>query len=453
MEGPDIRSIVSISLCLSFIAGLGGPSRPDAARAADQSPPNVLLIVTDDQRAFGTLEYMPQLMKRIGARGVRFPNAYATTPQCCPSRASIMTGQYAHNHGVRTNRQGENLDHSTTIQRHLSEAGYRTGLVGKLLIGWPLETAPPYFDDYSLFERGYYHNRWNINGTVEEIRRYSTGFIAERATRFIEQAETDDAVPWYLYVAPWAPHESSIAERRYRETDVGELEQNPAMLERDCRDKPPMVDCQSRKKNIERDRRRTLRTLLSVDDLIEKVHRSLVKQGEKDETLVIYMSDNGYMWGEHGLVGKKPPYRGGIEIPMLMAWPGHVDRGYSDLRIAANIDVAPTIYDAAGITPEYVTDGRSLLGSWARSRLLLEYKGNKGWPDWASTLTSANHFTEYFEGGVTSFTELYRRRKDPWELTNVLADPDPGNDPSEEELSHWRAQLDADRRCAGATCP
>ena len=102
-----------------------------------------------------------------------------------------------------------------------------------------------------------------------------------------------------------------------------------------------------------------------------------------------------------------------------------------------------------------MVDGHSLLDSeWERSRLLLEYESFKGWPDWASTLTQDLQFTEYYEDtGVTSFTELYRLLEDPWELTNVLADQDPANDPSQDELAQLRAQLAADRRCAGSTCP
>lgn len=450
-----MRRIVGIALAVSLIGMGAGPSRPEVARAQTESPPNVLLIVTDDQRAFGTLEYMPKLMKRIAGRGVQFPRAYATTPQCCPSRASIMTGQYAHNHGVRTNSQADQLDHSTTIQRNLSDAGYRTGLVGKFLNEWPLETPPPYFDDYTLFNKGYYRNRWNINGTLTASTRYSTDFIAKHARSFIKESEEDDATPWYLYVTPWAPHKSSIPKPRYSKRDVGRFDTNAAMLERDCSDKLPLMDCQFDRRRVARDRQKMLRTLLSVDDLVEKVHRTLVAEDELDNTLVIFMSDNGYMWGEHGFVGKKPPYLGGIEIPMTMAWPGNVNRNYIDDRLVANIDVAPTIYDAAGITPDHTMDGRSLLDdTWSRSRLLLEYTSNRGWPDWATTLTSEDQYIEYYyESAVIPFVELYRLGSDPWELSNVVGDTEPSNDPSPEEMARLRAQLEADRRCAGATCP
>lgn len=447
--------IVAICLCLTFVASVGSSARPDTAQAADHLPPNVLVIVTDDQRAFGTLKVMPQLRRHITDPGVRFPNAYATTPQCCPSRASIMTGQYAHNHGVGNNEEGGNLDPSTTIQRHLSDAGYRTGLVGRYLVEWPVEQAPPYFDDYSLLEKGYYGTRWNINGNIRKVERYSTRFIGTRAERFIEEAEADDDAPWYLYVTPWAPHKRSTPEKRYSKSDVGKLVQNPAMRETDCSDKPTVVDCQASERRVSKERRNMLRTLLSVDDLIGRLHRALVTEGERRRTLVFFLSDNGYLWGEHGLIGKKPPYRGGIEIPMAMSWPGGVEGGITDERLVANIDIAPTIYDAAGIEPDTMVDGRSLLDlEWDRPRLLLEYESFKGWPDWATTLTADFRYTEYYEDtGVTSFTELYRLVDDPWELTNVLADPDPANDPPPEELAQLRAQLNADRRCAGPTCP
>lgn len=450
-----MRRIVALTISLILISIFGWPASPETARANHDRRPNVLVIVTDDQRAFGTLEVMSSLRNRILREGTRFKHAYATTPQCCPARVSLMTGQYAHNHGVGNNAEGVNLDHASTIQRHLSEAGYRTGLIGKFINGWPIDEEPPYFDDFSLFGRGYYNSRWNINGNARKVHRYSTGFVASRAKRFIQKAERTDTQPWYLYVAPRAPHERAIPEDRYLGRDVGDLEENPAMFETDCSDKPPWVDCEVNMAYIEEKRRRMLRTLLSIDDLIESTYKALDARGELDRTLVVFMSDNGYLWGEHGLVGKRPPYIGGIEIPMAMSWPGHIQPGTVDQRLVANIDVAPTIYDAADVVPDITVDGHSLLDeTWQRDRLLLEYKSFNGWPDWASTLTTDYQFTEYYEGSTDpTFTELYRLDEDPWELDNVLGDLDPLNDPRPDVLLQMRAQLDADRECAGESCP
>ena len=452
-----MRRILALASCLALISIFGWPANPETSRAAHARRPNVLVIVTDDPRAFGTLKVMSSLQERIVQEGTRFRRAYATTPQCCPARASLMTGQYAHNHGVGNNAEGDNLDHASTIQRHLSRAGYRTGLVGKYINEWPLSIEPPYFDDFSLFSRGYYDSRWNINGSVRIVHRYSTRFVSSRARQFIQEAEATDTQPWYLYITPWAPHEEAIPEDHYRGRDVGELEKNPAMLETDCSDKLPRVDCEVSTTFVERKRRRMLRTLLSIDDLIESTYKTLDAKGELDQTLVVFMSDNGYLWGEHGSIGKRTPFIGGIEIPMVMSWPGHIKAGVVDQRLVANIDVAPTIYDAADVVPEITVDGHSLLDeTWERDRLLLEYERFNGWPDWASTLTTDYQFTEYYKDSTSTapvFTELYRLDEDPWELDNVLRDLDPENDPRPDVLLQMREQLAADRRCAGESCP
>lgn len=457
-SGVNLRRTAMLFLSFVLAAGTisaraGQPDRDQAGRRDRR--PNVLLVITDDQRGLETLSVMPQLRKLFRREGVRFSNAYATTPQCCPSRASIMTGQYAHNHGVRSNEDAPNLRHDTTIQSHLWDAGYTTGIVGKFLNGWPIEAAPPYFDRFSMFSSGYFNTRWNLNGQIRTVPDYSTNFIADRASQFIRRAERNDENPWYLYVAPFAPHVNSIPEKRYRNANVGRFRTNPAVMETDCTDKPVWVDCAASMWRIKKSRRDMLRTLLSVDDLVAQIQRVLDRTDEDRRTLVFLMSDNGYMWGEHGLLGKKPPYRGGIEIPMVMSWPGHVPEGTTDDRIVANIDVAPTIYDATGVQPTVTVDGRSLLDtSWERSRLLLEFEQTKKWPDWASNLYPDAKYTEYYaEDGATLFREHYLLDIDPWELDNTLADTDPTNDPSVLEQAELASTLMGDRSCAGANCP
>ena len=453
-----MKRTAGLFLCFLLAAGTISPQAGGAERAQESQRdrrPNVLLIVTDDQRGLDTLTVMPKLRRMFKRDGVRFSNAYATTPQCCPSRASIMTGQYAHNHGVTNNKRAPNLRHATTVQRHLWDAGYKTGIVGKYLNGWKIEAGPAYFEDYSLFSSGYYGTTWNLNGEIRTVRDYSTSFIETRAVRFIKNAERADTTPWYLYVTPWAPHASSVPEKGYGNADVGQFHRNPAMREKDCTDKPPWVDCFANMNRIKDVRRRMLRTLFSVDDLVARIKEVLKSTDEYRRTLVFFMSDNGYMWGEHGLFGKKPPYRGGIEIPMMMSWPGHAPKGITDDRIVANIDVAPTIYDATGVEPTVTVDGRSLLDTeWERTRLLLEFEQTKKWPDWASNLyTDAHYIESYAEDGATLFREHYRLDIDPWELDNTLADTDPTNDPSFLEQTELARTLMNDRSCVGQECP
>lgn len=424
--------------------------------SAQASRPNVLIIITDDQRDSGTMKVLPFIRHFMKSDGVEFTNAYATTPQCCPSRSSIMTGRYAHNHGVENNNQVGDLDHSTTLQRHFQDAGYQTGLFGKFLNGWDLTKPPPYFDHYSLFNDGYYDYVVNENGNLGISTRNSTEFFSARASEQIRAWEENDAQPWLAYVTPWAPHTEPMPEPRFRKAKVGVLKENPAMTEEDCTDKPPpAAGCTYLQWRRNRLRARQLRTLFTVDEAVERLRDTLRETEELSNTLIFFLSDNGYLWGEHGLMGKKTPYVGGIEIPMLMRFPGGAAPGTVDERLVANIDIAPTLYDATGVPAPDEMDGRSLLDtSWSRDRLLLELDASKQWPRWASTLTSGYQYTEYYnEDGTRSFLEYYDLVADPWELLNLLGDADPLNDPNLAMQLQMQLQLDNDRRCSGSGCP
>lgn len=422
---------------------------------AQEARPNVLIIMTDDQRAEDTMWIMRRTRAFVKRGGVTFRNAYATTPQCCPSRASIMTGQYAHNHGVENNTQRRNLDHSTTLQRHLQDAGYRTGLFGKFLNGWKVDKPPPYFDHYGIYSGGYYNYLMSFDGRLRFPDGYSTNVIGSRASRQIRQWTASGDEPWLMYVTPWAPHIPSLPEPRFFRARVGALTENPAMSEEDCSDKPGPVTCTYDRRRRGMLRAAQLRTLLSVDFMVKKLRETLIETGEIDNTIVFFMSDNGYFWGEHGLIGKKPPYVGGIDIPMFMSFPGRVEPLSKDDRLVANIDVAPTVYEATGVPPPANLDGRSLLDpSWSRDRLLFELEASKQWPTWASTLTSDYQYTEYYDpDGVLSFREYYNLVDDPWQLVNHLGDADPLNDPDPVRQLELQMQLSEDRTCSGATCP
>ncbi|MDQ3958215.1 MAG: sulfatase-like hydrolase/transferase, partial [Actinomycetota bacterium] len=192
---------------LVLVTALGTGATQSAAQS-DALPPNVLIIITDDQRASGTLDVMPRTMRWFAQDGTLFANALATTPTCCPSRASVMTGLYAHNHGVQTSERGqaEEMEQQLTMQRYLHLEGYRTGIFGKYLNAWPPQTPPPWFDEWAILSdsarNGYLGGRWNVQGELRQLRRYSTRVIEDRALDFIANAETDDAQPWLLYLSP-----------------------------------------------------------------------------------------------------------------------------------------------------------------------------------------------------------------------------------------------------------
>lgn len=433
----------------------------EAQTVPDQKP-NVLLIITDDQRE-ATLKNMPLTRAWMKQGGTLFARAFATTPLCCPSRASIFTGRYAHNHLVRNNSATSELDHKTTVQRHLHRAGYRTAIFGKFLNGWPIDKRPPHFDEWATFGASRYHyydGVWNVNGSVRTVHRYSTDYIQRRALEFLKSSEKQDEQPWFLTVSTAAPHLPAIAEPSYARKHVPPWTKNPAINEEDRTDKPPFVQEQSAPLWRSRlTRRAQLRTLLSVDDLVGRVFEKLKGADEKRNTLVIYVSDNGYLWGEHGLSGpsisKRPPYSESVAIPLIMRWPDHFSAGRINTGLAANIDIAPTILQAAQVVPDdmFRPDGRSLLQTNTRDRLLLEYWVDIGrTPTWASLRTKSYQYIEYYdEDGLTPvFKEYYDLKEDPWQLENLLGDADPFNDP---EVSEAARQLDLDRRCSGTSCP
>lgn len=434
------------------------------AQARVRARPNVLVIVTDDQRT--GLSVMPNTRKYLVRQGVKYPNAYVTTPLCCPSRSSIMTGRYAHNTGVTSNGgMAGALDQQTTIQHYLHQAGYRTGLFGKFLNGWHFKD-PPYFDHYALTRgRTYYDGTYNVDGTLRTVHKYSTTFLGDQALNFISGSSSAPNRPWYAYLAFIAPHAPFTAQARYQDASVPRWNGDPAVFEKDRSDKPRYV----RRQNATFNDGATIaskqyRTLLSVDHQIGRILGKLKSDGQLANTAVFFISDNAYMWGEHGLLGKGYPYPEDDRVPMLVRYPHHVGAGTTDRRMAANIDIAPTIYDLAGIHPPIELDGRDLLDhSWQRSRLLIEFWCyQKSCRPFTSDLTPTHQYTEYYKGDayqqdgsyIVSFREYYNLSRDPWELTNLLHDGKPGTGPSSSRLDRLHRRLKRERSCRGSDrCP
>lgn len=453
-----VASLTSL-LILSLVAG-AVPEEVEAQVAVVK--PNVLLIVTDDQRATGgTMKAMRATRRLIQRRGRRYPNAFATTPVCCPSRTSILTGQYTHNHGVKNNHKAERFDPSTAMPAHLQEAGYATGLFGKYLNEW--QGDPFNFDRWAISKgkNWYYDGQWNVNGVDRTIDAYNADVIARRTIDFLEDLDaSDDLAPWFAYVAPLGPHAPSTPAKRHRGARVAGFDGNPAVSEKDRTDKPAYV----RRKTASLREAKTIatrqqRSLLAVDEMIQRVDTTLGDLQEKRNTLVVFLSDNGYSWAEHGLLGptisKNTPYLQSSRIPMALRFPGSVSPKTRDRRLVANIDVAPTVYDAVGILGqiEHSIDGRSLLDpTWDRKRLLLERfnQSDVRVPPWATIQTKKAQYTEYRHGKSVTFREFYRLTQDPWQLQNLLHDGTRKNNP------HWRrlhSRLVDLRNCKGTSGP
>ena len=431
-----------------------GPAQPAAGQA---SRPNILVIVTDDQRAMDTLEHMPSTLEWFAQGGTTFTEGFATTPLCCPSRAAIMTGRLNHNNNVRTNGDQAQLDHASTVQRYLSQAGYRTGMAGKFLNLWPVEENPPNFDRWALLRpenSGYYNGRFNVDGTVQTVPQYSTDYIRDYALGLLDDWESEnDARPWFLYLAPYAPHDPADPEARHASATFPPWPGNPAVFEADKSDKPPSV--KGAKRTYEEalaTRDLQLKTLLAVDEMVEAVFNRMEQRGEQ-HTLAFYVSDNGFFWSEHGLRGKDRPYTEAIKIPFLVRWPGRVEAGGTHTSPVANIDLTPTILDAAGVAPNatYPLDGRSLLRPGVRQKMLTESWPPESRGPWASTRTPRYQYMEYYnrDTGAIRFREYYDLTTDPFQLTNLFGDRSPRNDPWAPALGR---ELDALKTCVGDVC-
>jgi arylsulfatase A-like enzyme len=470
---PATRSVRSAVLRLSAavlaaaFAALGVMLSPSRA-SVDEPPaqrPNVLLIITDDQRdGDASMRVMPQTTHLFGDEGTEFSNAYVTTPLCCPSRASIFTGQYVHNHRVVNNHR--DLSHpERTWQRHLDEAGYETALYGKYLNSW-MDRKPsvpiPYFDESW---QGYSEQHDKNPVDSEE-------FLAGRAIGFLERAQDDDSRPWAMVISTRSPHAPYAYPDRFHR-DVGRFRPRPSVRD-DLSDKPRYVrqTARKRRRQIRTAPRRhkarwiytgQLRELLAVDEMVDRVFERMRSLDEDEDTLAIFVSDNGHFWGEHSLPSKQFPYREAVEVPLYVRWPGRVAAGEIDRRLVANIDLAPTIMGAAGVAPEYRADGRSLLDpGWRRRWLLLEGPGRR----WQSYLRRHKQYIRW----ATGFREYYDLRRDRFQEHNALAPrADLANhrgrligrqakvtvprSTARRKAARMQAALNRVAHCAGRACP
>jgi N-acetylglucosamine-6-sulfatase len=470
---------------VSMFVGLGmTASHPERGLAQTVSKPNMIFILTDDTRKDDlNARYMPKTTPLLADQGMSFQNAFVTNPLCCPSRATIMRGQYAHNTDVWFNlnvfnpdspdggwegyqRNGYEEDNVAT-RLHDETVGYRTGLFGKYLNGYNSGTVPGGWDDWFAFTRvGYYNYDVNDNGTIVHYGSgesdYSTDVLSAQTQQFID-ASVAQQEPFFAYVAPYAPHGPATPAPRDEHTFDGEQAPRlPSFDEEDVSDKPPWIQSLWRLSsddiaNIDQRHERRVESLQAVDDLVEGVvHKLQSYPGVLENTYIVFTSDNGFYHGEHRIpIGKARPYEEAPQVPLVIRGPG-VPAGSTTEKLVLNTDYFPTFMDLAEAqTPDYV-DGRSLRpvleGSpttW-RTAILLEGRKYSADPEipvdhnYNGIRTSTGKYVEY-EGG---FRELYdlNPRADPYELTNVYYSADPTVPPRPE----LKARLDALKGCAGA---
>ena len=310
-----------------------------------------------------------------------------------------MTGQYAHNHGVVDNEpedQPVGLG-APTLQGYLHGSGYKTGVFGKFLNKWPVEYNPSNFDEWMLLAArteggGFYNARWNDQGTVVTRPEYSTNIAFNRADAFIRSQEG----PWYASVAPFAPHSPYTPEAKYANTPVSYWGGNPATREQRKGDKPLFVrESDHPLSEGQFIRRQQIRSLRTVYEQRDRLIATLKATGQYDNTIILFLSDNSYMWREHGLTRKVRPYDPSIRVGAYLKGPGL--SGGSDSSITANIDVLPTLLNMVGVPYDgSIVDGRDMR-TVSRSAILTEWSGVlEGYRQWASIRTSSFQYIEWY---------------------------------------------------------
>lgn len=495
------RPLLLVTLMLAVLSfGESSIDRTSAAQTVQR--PNIILILTDDldNRVFNR---MPRLQSLLTDQGTTLTNNFVSIALCCPSRAAILRGQYGHNTRMFTNRPpgggfetffNQGLEHST-VATWLQQAGYRTVLIGKYMNGYPGAAGdtyvPPGWDEWYSPVGGmrYFDYRLNENGRIvtygAAARDYLTDVMSRKANAFVRQAAAGTGTPFFMYIAPYAPHgPATPAPRHEGSFPNANAPRTPSFDEEDMSDKPAWLQSHPpltarQIDQIDELARKRRQSMLAVEDLLAGLIATLESTGQLSRTYIFFSSDNGFHQGQHRLKsGKNTAFEEDIQVPLVVRGPG-VPAGAVRRQLSVNIDLAPTFAELAGAaTPDFV-DGRSLVSligadpppndSW-RQALLLEH----GFPDETPAspaaidedgeedadpsaqaeppraapvfqgLRTASRLT-YVEY-VTGERELYDLTTDPHQLQNGYNTADPAL------IARLAAWLNVLRGCAGATC-
>lgn len=432
----------------------GAAENPDAARRCLRAAlegivanvlgvpdlrPNVVLIVSDDQPQ-AELALLPRV-QGLASQGVRFTNAFTSTPICAPARAGILTGQHATRHGVLSNGWIDDegtanfgavlLQSSSTLGDWFQAAGYRTASIGKYLNGYAelSPTIPSGWDEWTAFvddTGNFFDYRLNENGTVRSYgaapEGYSTDVLAEAAIRFVEDSYDR---PFFLVFAPFAPHEPSLPAPRHRDALADLPPWRPPNWGGNIEDKPDwfrfFATPESSLPDFDPAFQQARESLLAVDDAISDLDARLERLGLTDNTIVLYTTDHGFVRGEHRWVGKQVPYEESISVPMILRYPLVLDAGTRHEELVLNLDIAPTLLELAGIESETAMDGRSLVdlvegdGAWRDDILVQHFVGGFTVPPWDMVRTERYKLVRH----PGDRDELYDLVADPYELVNL----------------------------------
>jgi len=478
------RSFVAFLLIALLCAGLFGAAallRQGHRRQIPEGGPNIVMIIDDDQTA-EQQRFLIKTNAQIGRHGVTFDNSLVNFSLCCPSRSTLLTGQYAHNHGVLADGppSGGYTELAPTLVNTLpvwlQRAGYYTGLIGKFLNHYGAtspESVPPGWNEWygtvdnAHLSRGGYYAAYgytlNENGRLVHYGSkpstvdpaiYQTDVFSRMASEFIRRRAPSDQ-PFFLYIAPRDPHveppsckcaalaatmpaaasarNNPRAAPRYEGTRSGiSAPRNPDFDEADVSDKPsdirnlpPLTSTQIA--GVDARYRAEAEALLGVDDLVQNVVTTLKSEGELANTLIIFTSDNGFFHGEHRVrKAKVRVYEPSIRVPLLIRGPG-VPQGVHRRQLVGNVDLAPTILDFAHAKPRRVQDGQSLVPIMRKKRyspgrgLDLEAHGNPVTDNPPLFFRGVRTDRYVYARYGTGEQELYDLRNDPFELQNAAA--------------------------------
>ncbi len=446
---------------LAFSLGLLGLI-PQAV--ADEKP-NVVFILIDDLRhdTFGFMGH-PFLetphIDRLAKDGMQFTNAFVTTSLCSPARASFLTGKYTHNHKVVDNQDLMPAD-TVTFPQQLQSAGYETAFIGKWHMGGSSDAIRPGFDHWISFRgQGTYwpdQQTLNIDGRQVPRKKYMTDELTDYATEWLQTRRGDK--PFLMYLSHKGVHGLYDPATRHLDRYKDEPQPHqPPISNEDDGNKPMWVHDQRNswhgiefpyhgraEQTVAEMYRHYCEMILSIDDSVGRVMQALRTSGLEKDTLVIFTSDGGHLWGEHGLIDKRCAYEESMRIPLLVYGPGRTQASSRCDALVANIDVAPTLLELAGVSVPNDIDGQSFAPllqrpdatKSTRSSLLYEYYWEPSFPQTPTTYAlRTKHYKLIQYHGIWDTDELYDIVADPQETTNLIHNPD-----HQQRVRRMRKQL------------
>lgn len=453
MKANILSSVIMLFSAWAVNAVIPVPTSITINRLPDTPPRNVVFILTDDHR-YDAMSFLGHPLAQtphldaMAKKGVYLKNALVTTSLCSPSRASILTGLYTFRHRVIDNNR--RVPPGTLFfPEYLQQAGYATAFIGKWHMGGESDEPRPGFDHWVSFRgQGHYlppnpNYTLNVNGQRVKQKGYLTDELTDFAIEWLAQQQPQEK-PFFLYLSHKAVHANFTPAARHLGKLAGKAAPRPAAATdrqvvganqprwlRDQRNSWHGVDFPYHSDlDIEAFYQRYGETLCAVDDSVGRILQQLETMGIAEDTLVIYMGDNGFMFGEHGLIDKRVAYETSIRVPLLMQCPSLFPGGTVVEEVVANIDIAPTILAAMGLEKPPHMDGQNFIplvqgkkGPW-RDYFLYVYYWEKNFPQSPTVFClrgSQYKYITYY--GLWDIDELYDLEQDPTESRNLLPNP------------------------------